>query len=277
MSFNIAFKIRNFWMQRISRLGLPTVIGLCCWISLWITLGQAAGNHGDTAAKTPSKNSWSFNGPFGVFDRAALQRGFQVYKEVCSTCHSLEHMRYEKLQALGFSKAEIKAIAASVEIPGPLNDEGEPTRKPADPGDYFAKPYPNEKAARAANNGGYPVDLSLIIKARKYGADYLFALLRGFVKAPSTFHLMPGMYYNPYFEGHQIAMAPPLAEGIVSYSDGTPATIEQMAHDVTNFLAWASEPEMEERKRLGVKVLIFLSFFTLLLFILMRRTWHGIK
>jgi Cytochrome c1 len=273
MSCKIAFKVHGSRGQSAKHFLALVVMVLGCWT----TAGQAEGTHGDTMAKLPPQNTWSFSGPFGAFDRAALQRGFQVYKEVCAGCHSVKHLRYEKLQALGFSKAEIKAIAASAEVPGPLNDDGEPTTKPAEPADYFARPYPNEKAARAANNGAYPVDLSLITKARKYGADYVVALLTGFAQAPKNFHLMPGMYYNPYFEGHQIAMAPPLAEGLVTYSDGTPATVEQMAHDVVTFLAWVSEPELEERKRLGIKVLIFLSFFTLLLFILMRRTWRGIK
>jgi ubiquinol-cytochrome c reductase cytochrome c1 subunit len=221
----------------------------------------------------PPKVAWSFNGPIGTFDRASLQRGFQVYTEVCSVCHALNHLRYDNLKALGFSEAEIKAIAAKHEIPGPPDDEGQPTTVKATPGNYFARPYPNEQAARAANNGSLPVDLSLITKARKYGPDYVFALLTGYSEAPENFKLLTGMSYNEYYPGHQIAMPPPLTENRVTYSDGTPATVQQMAHDVTVFLAWAAEPEMEKRKQLGIKVLIYLGAFSFVMYLLMRQTW----
>lgn len=226
---------------------------------------------------TPPKHKWDFKSPFGVFDRKQLQRGFQVYKEVCSVCHGLNLLRYDKLEALGFSDAEIKAIAGEYEVPGPLNEDGEPTRVKATPGDAFANPYPNKQAARAANNGAYPVDLSLITKARANGADYLQALLTGYEEAPDDFGLMGGMYYNAYFSGHQIAMPPPLTDNQVEYADGTKATVEQMSKDVVTFLSWASEPEMEQRRNLGVKVIIFLLFFTFLMRMLMRRTWRKIK
>lgn len=217
------------------------------------------------------KVKWSFEGPLGTFDRAALQRGFQVYKEVCSVCHALEHLRYEKLGALGFSKDEVKAIAAAYEVPGPLNDEGEPTTRKADPGDFFARPYKNDKQARSANNGALPVDQSLIVKARVGGPNYVYGLLTGYTELPNGFQLMKGMHYNKYFAGHQIAMPAPLRDGQVTYSDGTQATVDQMSRDVTTFLAWAAEPEMEYRKEMGVKVLIFLSIFTLMLIGLLRR------
>lgn len=255
----------------------PLLLG-CAFLLLSTLFAQnATAAEGPSVAKIPPKINWSFDGPFGTFDRAELQRGFQVYKQVCATCHALEWLRYEKLSALGFTEEEIKAIASEYEVAGPLNDDGEPTVRPAEKGDYFAKPFPNQKAARAANNGAYPPDLSLITKARKHGADYIYALLTGYIKPPEGFHLMQGMHYNIYFDGHQIAMPPPLAEGIVTYADGTPATIQQMARDVSVFLAWASEPEMEERKKLGLKVMIYLAFFTLLMFLLMRRIWKGVK
>jgi ubiquinol-cytochrome c reductase cytochrome c1 subunit len=225
----------------------------------------------------PPKVSWHFKGPIGTFDRASLQRGFQVYTEVCAVCHALNHLRYDNLSALGFSAAEIKAIAAKHEIPGPPDDEGQPTMVKATPGDHFARPYPNEQAARAANNGSLPPDLSLITKARLYGADYVFALLTGYSEAPENFKLLTGMSYNEYYPGHQIAMPPPLTENRITYSDGTPATIQQMAHDVTVFLAWAAEPEMEQRKQLGVKVLIYLAAFSFVMYLLMRQTWKNIR
>jgi ubiquinol-cytochrome c reductase cytochrome c1 subunit len=231
----------------------------------------------ESQENVPPKVNWGFIGPLGTFDRASMQRGFQVYTEVCSVCHALNHLRYDNLKALGFSKEEIKAIAAKQEIPGPPNDEGEPTKIPATPGDFFARPFPNDQAARAANSGSLPPDLSLITKARKDGPDYVFALLTGFSEAPANVTLLTGMYYNEFYPGHQIAMPPPLTENRVTYSDGTPATIQQMAHDVTVFLSWAAEPEMEERKQLGFKVLIYLVAFTFLMYLLMRQTWKRLE
>lgn len=227
-------------------------------------------------ARTPPKVDWSFKKAFGTYKRDELQRGFQVYKEVCATCHSMQHLRYEKLSALGFSPEEIKAIASNYEVPGPLNDEGEPTKKKAESKDFFAPPYANQKAARAANNGAYPVDLTLITKARKYGADYIQALMIGYEDAPSDFKLMTGMHYNVYFPGHQIAMPAPLAENQVTYADGTAATKLQMAHDIATFLSWAAEPEMEYRKQMGLKVLMYLAIFTALMFAMMRRVWKDV-
>lgn len=237
------------------------------------------GTNAQTAEGTtkPPKINWTFKGTFGVFKRDQLQRGFQVYQEVCAVCHGLSLVRYDKLKDLGYSEEEIKAIAASKEIPGPLNDEGEPTTVKATPGDHFAKPFPNPKAARAANNGALPPDLSLIVKARVHGADYIHAILTGYAQAPENFALMPGMHYNKYFSGQQIAMAAPLAENQVTYGDGTKATVDQMAEDVTTFLAWAAEPELEIRRNLGIKVIFFLGFFTLLMYMLMRRTWKKIQ
>jgi ubiquinol-cytochrome c reductase cytochrome c1 subunit len=244
---------------------------------LLLVFGSWGSALANSTAEPPPQVHWSFKGPFGVFDRAQLQRGFQVYKEVCSACHALEHLRYGHLTGLGFTEAEVKAIAASFQVPGPLNDEGEPTLRKGEPGDFFAKPFANPEAARAANNGSYPPDQSLIVKARHGGADYVRAILIGYEEAPANFHLMPGMNYNRYFEGKQIAMLAPLIPNRVTYSDGTEATVIQMAEDVTAFLAWAAEPEMEYRRQLGIKVIIFLGFFTILMFCLMRRTWAKIK
>ncbi len=227
---------------------------------------------------TPNKEiDWTFNGPFGIFDRKQLQRGFQVYKEVCSTCHGIGLLRYEKLKAIDFSKQEIKAIALTDEIHNHIDEDGEITTKKASISDYFTQPYPNKKAARSANNGALPPDLSLIVKAKYGGANYLYSLLIGYTNPPKGTTVMDGMYYNAYFDGYQIAMPPPLQNNQVTYSDGTTATVEQMAQDVTAFLAWVAEPESEYRRQLGIKVITYLIFFTILMYYLMRRIWKKTK
>jgi ubiquinol-cytochrome c reductase cytochrome c1 subunit len=223
-------------------------------------------------APEPPKQNWSFNGVFGTFDRAELQRGFQVYQDVCSACHGLYHLSYRDLTALGFSADEVKAIAAQKQVPD-INDAGETVERAARPSDKFVAPFPNEKAARAANNGAYPPDLSLVTKAREYGSDYVAAILAGYAEPPADFHLQDGMQYNKYFPGHQIAMPPPLSEGAVTFADGTPATVPQMAHDVAAFLHWAAEPNLEARHRMGVKVILFLLAATLIFYAAKRRIW----
>ncbi|MGE0652318.1 MAG: cytochrome c1 [Alphaproteobacteria bacterium] len=227
-------------------------------------------------APVPPAQSWSFSGPFGNYDRAALQRGFQVYKDVCAACHSLRHVYYRDLAALGYNEEEIKAIAASVEVQDGPNDQGEMFTRPGRPYDRFKSPFPNDNAARAANNGAFPPDLSDITKARPHGHDYLYALMTGYKEPPADMKMTEGMMYNTAFAGHQIAMPPPLSEGSLEYKDGTKATIPQMARDVTVFLAWAAEPEMEERKRLGYKVLLFLVVLTGVLYAAMRRVWSKV-
>lgn len=219
------------------------------------------------------KNDWPHQGAFGTYDRAALQRGFQVYKEVCAACHSMKFMSYRNLEALGFSPDEVKAIAANYTVTDGPDDDGEMFERPAMPHDHFVKPFKNDKAARAANNGALPPDLSLIIKSRKGGEDYLYGLLTGYEDAPEGMTLPTGMSYNKYFTGHQIAMAPPIADGQVTYSDGTSATAAQAAHDVTQFLAWAGEPHMEERKHMGVKVVLFLIAFAAIMYNVKRKIW----
>jgi len=223
------------------------------------------------------KQNWGFEGPTGKFDKESLQRGFQVYKEVCSTCHQMSFFSYRNLHGMGYSDNVIKAFAAEgIIIDGP-NDEGEMFERPGRPSDPFPKPYPNEEAARAANNGAYPVDLSLITSARNQGPDYVFALLTGYNTCPDDFQLYPGMIYNEYFSGKQIAMPPPLSDDIVEYHDGTKATVEQMAKDVTEFLFWAANPHMEERKSIGIKVILFLSIFSILMYLANKRIWNNIR
>ena len=225
--------------------------------------------------KLPSPG-WSFEGPFGTFDPAARQRGFQVYKEVCSACHSMSLMHYRNLEDIGFSEAQVKAIAASVQVQDGPNDSGEMFERPGRPYDTFKPPFANDQAARAANNGALPPDLSLIIKAREGGPDYVYGILTGFGDAPAGMKMMDGMNYNKYFPGHQIAMPPPLTDDRVTYADGTKATIAQEAHDVVTFLSWAAEPKMEMRKRVGTKVLIFLLVLTGILYAAKRRIWAAV-
>ena len=221
------------------------------------------------------KQNWSFNGPFGTFDRASAQRGFQVYKDVCATCHSLQQMAYRALSGIGIEPSAIAAIAGSVSVPA-LTDDGQPTERPALPSDRFRSPFPNDRAARAANNGALPPDLSVIEKAREGGADYLFALLTGFRDPPPGFKLGDGMNYNTAFAGHQIGMPPPLHDEGVTYADGTKATVEQQARDVTTFLAFAANPEMESRKRIGVRVILFLVVLTGLTYAVKRKVWADV-
>ncbi|CAG7593040.1 cytochrome c1 [Hyalomma marginatum] len=228
----------------------------------------------------PKQIEWHFDGITGTFDRQSIQRGFKVFKEVCSACHSVDRLAFRNFAEVGFSEAEIKSLAAEYSVNDGPNDNGEMFERPARPSDQIPGPYANEKAARAANNGAYPPDLSLIIKARGDGANYVYSLLTGFSTPPAGFHLGENMYYNPYFAGggSQLAMAPPLTKnGQVSYSDGTEATIEQMAKDVVNFLQWAAEPEMEKRKNIGISVMIFLAIFTFLFYLAKKRIWKNVK
>lgn len=231
---------------------------------------------GSTEALKPKQVVWPFDGMFGTFDRQAAQRGAQVYLEVCSACHSMSHIYYRNLADLGFSMAEIKEIAAKKDVKDGPNDVGEMFDRPASPADRFVSPYPNTEAAKASNNGATPVDLSLIIKARHDGGNYVYSLLTGFTEPPADFHLMPGLHYNPYFEGGQISMPPPLTKDQVTYMDGTAATVDQMAHDVVIFLQWAAEPEMEHRKSMGLKVMLFLAALTIFFFIAKKRVWKNI-
>lgn len=219
---------------------------------------------------------FSFDGLFGTFDRASAQRGFQIYKEVCSSCHSMNLVHYRNLRELGLSDAEVRAIAATVQIQDGPNDDGQMFERPGRPADRFRAPFPNDKAARAANNGALPPDLSLITKARENGSDYLHALLTGYTDPPPDVTMMPGMNYNKYFAGHQIAMAAPLSEGQVEFHDGTKGTVDQMSKDVTTFLTWAAEPNLEQRKAMGVKIVLFLSILGGLAYAVKRRVWADV-
>ncbi len=222
------------------------------------------------------KQKWPFNGIFGRFDNTALQRGFKVYREVCSGCHSIRHVSYRDLKNIGFSNDEIKSIAGEYEITDGPDDEGEMFQREALPSDKFVGPYENENSARAANNGAYPPDLSLMVKARVGGADYIYSLLNGYKDFPDDFEESEGMYYNIFYPGNQIAMSSPIMDDIVEYDDGTEASHSQIAKDITSFLAWTAEPELEERKSLGVKTLFFLILITIMLLGVKRKVWKDL-
>lgn len=231
---------------------------------------------GEPAPHSP-EGGWPHKGVFGTYDRAALQRGLLVYKQVCSACHSLNLVAYRDLAALGYSDDEIKSIAAEKQVKDGPDDQGNMFDRAGRPSDHFVPPFANDNAARFANNGALPPDLSLIIKARHGGEDYVYSLLTGFGKTPpADFKLMPGMNYNPYFPGGQIAMPPPLSDNAVTYSDGTNATTAQEAKDVVQFLAWAAEPHMEQRKRVGIRVILFLLVLAGVFYAAKRQLWRDV-
>jgi len=220
--------------------------------------------------------NWSFKGIFGTFDRASLQRGYQVYQEVCSGCHSVQHLSYRNLSEEGgpeFSIEEAKAIAAQFEIEDGPNSDGEMFMRPGRLSDKFVKPYPNVEAATAANGGAYPPDMSVLAKARAGGADYIYSLLLGYEDPPTGFELDDGVYYNKYMAGNKIKMSSPLMDGIVEYADGTEATTAQMSKDVTTFLVWAAEPHLEAQHRMGFKAIIYLIILLTLVYMSKQKVW----
>jgi len=223
---------------------------------------------------------WSFKGFFGKFDRGSLQRGYQIYTEVCAACHSMQYLSYRNLSEPGgpeFSKEQAKSIASQFEVTDGPNDDGEMFTRPARPSDNFVSPYANKKAAAAANGGAYPPDMSVLVKARKGGADYIYSLLLGYEDPPSGIILDEGVYYNKYMAGNNIKMASPLSNDLVEYSDGTSATQEQMARDITTFLSWAAEPHMEQRHKMGFKAIIYLIILSILVYFSMKKIWSRIE
>ena len=235
--------------------------------------------------KHPKELDLSTDGLFGRFDKQQLQRGFGVYKEVCSACHSLRQVAFRDLQEIGYSEDEVKAIAKGFQVPSVDPDTGEAATREGLPADKFPLVYPNDVAARAANNNAIPPDLSLMTKARHDGAAYVHSLLTGFQNPPRKLAQefpdsmpAPGLHYNPYFANLNIAMAPPLTTaGQVSYSDGTQPTVDQMATDVAAFLQWTAEPKLDKRKQTGVAVFVFLLFFTVLAYLAYRNVWADKK
>jgi ubiquinol-cytochrome c reductase cytochrome c1 subunit len=226
------------------------------------------------------KIDWSFKGLFGKFDRGSLQRGYQVYSEVCAGCHSMKYLSYRNLSEKGgpeFSFEQAKAIAASFEITDGPNADGEMFTRPGKLSDKFIMPYENEKAAEAANGGAYPPDMSVLAKARSGGADYLYSILLGYEAPPSGTILDEGVYYNKYMYGNNIKMAKPLNDGLVEYSDGTIASEEQMAKDVATFLMWTAEPHLESRHQMGFKAIVYLIILTILVYFSMKKIWSRIE
>lgn len=230
------------------------------------------------------EGGFSFEGPMGTWDTQQLQRGYQVYKEVCSACHSLKFVAFRNLEQIGYNEAEVRAEAANWTVPGINQETGETASRPGLPTDYFPSPYPNVVAARAANNNAVPPDLSLMTKARKDGVHYVYSLMLGYT-APDPadqaispdFETPEGLYFNEHFYNINIAMPPQLSDGKVTYSDGTEATAEQMAADVTAFLTWTAEPSLVHRKQIGWFVILFLLAATGLAFLSYKQVWAGVK
>jgi ubiquinol-cytochrome c reductase cytochrome b/c1 subunit len=249
-------------------------------------------------ADAPPLQSWSFAGPFGQFDPEQLQRGFKIYREVCSTCHSLKLLSFRNLADPGgpsFTEAQAAAIAATFQVTDGPNDQGQMFQRPGKISDYFPPPFANDQAARAALGGGLPPDMSTLAKARGYdrgfpwfifeafteyeegGPDYIHAILNGYTDPPAGFVLPPGTHYNKYFPGHAIAMPKPINDGQVKFTDGAPETVDQYGRDVAAFLMWASEPKLDERKRLGFQVMIYLIVLSALLYFTKKKVWHEVE
>ena len=226
------------------------------------------------------KTDWSFKGLFGKFDRGALQRGYQVYTEVCASCHSMKYVSYRNLAEKGgpeFTEAQAKAIAASFEVTDGPNSDGEMFTRPGKLSDKFVMPYENVKAAQAANGGAYPPDMSVLVKARGGGVNYIYSLLQGYEDPPMGITLDEGVHYNKYMYGNKIKMANPLTDDLVEYSDGTQATVEQMSKDVTTFLMWTAEPHLETRHQMGFKAIVYLIILTTLVYFSMKRIWSRVE
>ena len=240
----------------------------------------------------PEQMDWSFAGPFGKYDKGQLQRGLKVYTEVCSACHSMELVAFRTLEDLGYSEAQVKAFAANYEVEDGPNADGEMFMRTAVASDHFPSPFPNKEAAAAAMGGAAPPDFSLIAKARgvtrgfptfvfdiftqyqQGGSDYIHALLTGYQDPPEGIEVADGTYFNPYFiAGQSLAMAPPLSDGQVTYDDGSPETMEQYSLDVSAFLMWAAEPHLEDRKRMGFMVMVFLAIFTALIYLTKKSVY----
>ncbi|KAM6102989.1 cytochrome c1, heme protein, mitochondrial [Theristicus caerulescens] len=225
----------------------------------------------------PPSFPWSHGGPLAALDHGSLRRGFQVYKQVCSACHSMEYMAFRNLIGVTHTEAEAKALAEEVEVVDGPDENGEMFTRPGKISDYFPKPYPNAEAARAANNGALPPDLSYIVNARHGGEDYVFSLLTGYCEPPAGVTVREGLHYNPYFPGQAIGMAPPIYNEILEFDDGTPATMSQIAKDICTFLRWAAEPEHDHRKRMGLKMLMISGLLASLLYYMKRHKWSVLK
>ncbi len=253
---------------------MKTILTILCGLTLAFSVAPQAHAAGGGDTVLPNED-WHFDGPFGTFDRAALQRGLKVYREVCSACHAMKRIHFRNLEALGYEEGQIKSIAAEYTITDGPDEEGEMFDRPGRPSDAFPSPYPNDNAARAAN-GAIPPDLSLIVKARAGGANYVHGILTGYEEPPHDMKISEGQYYNKVMPGHVIAMAPPLLEGQIAYEDDAPQTVEQYSKDVTEFLQWASEPDLENRKRTGINVIFYLVIFAGIMYAYKKKVWSKI-
>ncbi|KAF5336198.1 hypothetical protein D9611_006180 [Ephemerocybe angulata] len=240
-------------------------------------VGEVHASHLSDEGLHPASYPWPHKGILDSFDHASIRRGYQVYREVCAACHSLDRIAWRNLVGVSHTVDEARTMAEEVEYTDGPNSEGEMFQRPGKLADYMPAPYPNEEAARASNGGAYPPDLSLIIKARHGGADYVFSLLTGYIDPPAGVEIREGMNYNPFFPGGAISMARVLFDGLVEYDDGTPATTSQMAKDVVEFLSWAAEPEHDERKKTGIKAVIIMSTLFALSLYVKRFKWNVIK
>lgn len=277
------------------RLFAPLIAAL--GLALAAPLAASAAEEGGHGGATPPVQSWSFSGPFGTYDPGQLQRGFRIYREVCSSCHGMRLLSFRNLADPGgpqFSEAQVRALAAEYEITDGPNDQGEMFQRPGRPSDRFPSPFANEQAARVANGGALPPDLSVIAKARtidrgfpwfvfdgltmnqELGPDYLSAILHGYEDTPAGVTPREGLYYNRYFPGHWIAMPKPLNDGQIDYTDGTPKTVMQYSNDVSAFLMWAAEPHLDARKRMGFQVMIFLAVFASLMYLTKKKVWKDV-
>jgi ubiquinol-cytochrome c reductase cytochrome b/c1 subunit len=279
-----------------------SILSLSCALAFGIVAlagaRPAAAQEHEHESTTPPMLKWSFAGPFGKYDPGQLQRGFKVYKEVCSNCHSLAMIAFRNLADPGgpeFSTAQAAAIAAQYKIKDGPDDHGEMFERPGRLADYFPPPFPNEQAARASNGGAYPPDMSVLAKARTYergfpgfvidiftqyqeqGPDYIAAVLKGYEQKPADMQMAPGMMYNKYFPGHGIAMPPPISDGQVTFDDGAPATLDQYSKDIAAFLMWTAEPHLDDRKRIGFQVMVYLLLLAGLLYFTKKQVWRDVK
>jgi ubiquinol-cytochrome c reductase cytochrome c1 subunit len=287
-------------MDRMSQRAEPMSKGFVSALrmaAVALAMGFAAPAMAAEAGLKPTQESWSFAGPFGTFDRAQIQRGFKVYREVCASCHALSLVSFRNLMEPGgpeFSEGQVRTLAAEYKVMDGPDDSGEMFERPARPSDRYPSPFPNEAAARAANGGAYPPDLSVMAKARGYergfpwviwdlisqyqehGVDYIHALLVGYDHEAPGGEEKAGLHFNPYFSGGWIAMPKPINDGQVEYTDGAPQTVDQYSRDVTAFMMWTAEPHLEARKRIGFQVMIFLAIFAGLLYYTKRKIWSDV-
>ena len=281
----------NFLLKGLAAIGIGLSLSAAA-----LAAEEAEGGTPHYPLKKPVEQEWSFSGPFGHYDKGQLQRGLKVYREACAACHSMELVAFRTLSDLGYSEAQVRALAAEYEVEDGPDSDGEMFTRAAIPSDYFPSPFANHEQAAASNNGAAPPDFSLIAKARAVergfptfvldiftqyaegGPDYIYNLLVGYEEAPEGVDVQPGTYYNPHFvAGAALAMPPPLSDGQVTYDDGSPETLSQYAHDVSAFLMWAAEPHMEGRKRMGFNVMVFLILFGGLVYLTKRKVWSGVE